>query len=233
MQNPRESEGLETRRQDREGAAERPDEPRSFDPQTLELPALPYGYEALEPHISARTMEFHHDKHHRAYVDKTTRLIEGTPLEGKDLPEIIAAAREKKDRKLLSQAGQAWNHNIFWLSLSPDGGGAPKGRLMAMIDKDFGGLDGFKAAFREEATGHFGSGWAWLYLRDGALKVGSHHDGDTPVGREEITPLICCDLWEHAYYLDYQNRRADFIDAFLDHLINWDFAEANLPSNGS
>ncbi len=233
MQHPHESERPETGQTGQGQPSGREGEPRSFNPDVLELPALPYDHAALEPHVSRRTMEFHHGKHHQAYVDKTAGLIEGTDLVGKDLPAIIAAARGKNDAKLLNQAGQAWNHGVFWLSMSPDGGGAPKDRLMAMIERDFGGLDGFREAFRKEATGHFGSGWVWLCLKDGKLKIASHHDGDTPAGREGITPLLACDVWEHAYYLDYQNRRGDFIGAFLDHLINWDYAAANLPADGA
>jgi Fe-Mn family superoxide dismutase len=208
-------------------------EARHIEAQGLELPPLPYGYDALEPHISRRTLEFHHDKHHRAYVDKTNELIAGTDLAGQDLPAIIRAAREKKDQTLLNQAGQAWNHDIFWKSMAPNGGGQPSGRIGQMIQRDFGGLDQFKAAFKKEGTSHFASGWAWLVLDGGKLAVTSFHDGDAPVGREGITPLLTCDLWEHAYYLDYQNKRAAFLDAFLEHLINWEFAERCLPQAAS
>jgi Fe-Mn family superoxide dismutase len=216
----------------REGQPGVPHEARAIPGQALELPPLPYDYAALEPHISRRTLEFHHDKHHRAYVDKTGELIAGTDLAGQDLPAIIRAAREKKDQTLLNQAGQAWNHDIFWQSMTPNGA-APSGRIGQMIQRDFGGLDQFKAAFKKEGTSHFASGWAWLVLDGGKLAVTSFHDGDAPVGREGITPLITCDLWEHAYYLDYQNKRAAFLDAFLEHLINWEFAERCLPQAAS
>jgi Fe-Mn family superoxide dismutase len=203
-------------------------EPRAFDPDRLELPPLPYGYAALEPHISRGTLDFHHDKHHRAYVEKTAKLVAGTELEGRQLPEIIRAARDKDDRKLLNQAGQAWNHNIFWLSMKPHGGGAPEGRLLAILERDFGGLGGFREAFRKEAVGHFASGWAWLCLEGGKLKVTSFHDGDSPAGIEGVSPLLTCDVWEHAYYLDYQNRRPDYANAVIDKLLNWQFAADNL-----
>jgi Fe-Mn family superoxide dismutase len=231
MQQPHEPGALKA---GREGAAlpvKRGDERPFVPPDTLELPPLPYDYAALEPHISRRAMELHHDKHHRAYVEKTSELIAGTELEGQDLPEIIRAARAGDHQALLNQAGQAWNHNVFWLSMKPGGGGAPQGRLLAMIERDFGGLDAFRTAFREEAVDHFASGWAWLCLENGKLKVTSFHDGDAPVGREGLTPLLTCDLWEHAYYLDYQNRRPDFVEAFLDQLINWDYAAGNLPAD--
>jgi Fe-Mn family superoxide dismutase len=216
----------------REGQPGVPDESRAIPGHALELPSLPYDYAALEPYISRRTLEFHHDKHHRAYVDTTNELIAGTDLAGQDLPAIIRAARERNDQALLNQAGQAWNHDVFWQSMMPYGG-APSGRIAQMIQRDFGGLDAFKAAFREEGTSHFASGWAWLVFDGGKLAVRSFHDGDAPVGREGITPLLACDLWEHAYYLDYQNKRPAFLDAFLDHLINWEFAERSLPQGAS
>ncbi|HEX6860768.1 MAG TPA: superoxide dismutase [Caulobacteraceae bacterium] len=216
-----------------EGAGTGYAEPRAIvDTLALELPPLPYGYDALAPHISEQTLKFHHDKHHRAYIDKTRELVAGTELEQASLPAIIAAARKSDNRKLLSQAGQAWNHTIFWGSMSPNGGGAAGGRIAAMIDKTFGGLAGFKKAFKEEAVSHFGSGWAWLCLHDGELNLTSFHDGDTPAGMPGVVPLLTCDVWEHAYYLDYQNRRAAFVDAYLEHLINWDFAEAIFEAEG-
>jgi len=217
----------------REGQPGVPGEARAIPGQALELPPLPYDYAALEPYISRRTLEFHHDKHHRAYVDKTNELIAGTELAGQDLPAIIVAARERKDQTLLNQAGQAWNHDIFWQSMAPNGGGQPSSRLAQMIQRDFGGLDPLKAAFKKEGTSHFASGWVWLVLKGGTLAVTSFHDGDAPVGQEGVTPLLTCDLWEHAYYLDYQNKRPDFLGAFLDHLINWDFAERALPQGAS
>jgi Fe-Mn family superoxide dismutase len=194
------------------------------------LPPLPYDYAALEPHVSRRTLEFHHDKHHRAYVDKVNALTAGTDLADKDLPAIIAAARDRGDQGLLNQAGQAWNHDFLWRSMSPNGGGAPTGRLAELLDRDLGGIEGFRKAFAKEGAGHFASGWAWLVLDGDKLAVTSLHDGDAPVGKAGITPLATCDLWEHAYYLDYQNRRPDFLAAFLEHLIDWEFAAANLAA---
>lgn len=196
----------------------------------IELPPLPYAYDALAPHMSARTLEFHHDKHHAAYVAKTNELIRGTELEGADLVTIVRRARERGDQALFNQAGQAWNHNFLWLSLRPGGGAGPSGELAERLESDFDGLDGFTEAFKKEAVGHFASGWAWLVLNGERLEVISTHDGDSAIAREGVVPLLVLDLWEHAYYLDYQNRRPDFVDACLANLINWDFAAQNLDT---
>lgn len=199
----------------------------------IQLPELPYGVTALEPHMSARTFEFHYGKHHKAYVDNTNAAIQGTDLERADLPAIIKAAKSRGDRKLFNNSAQVWNHNFFWHSLSPQGGGAPQGKIAALIDRDLGGLQGFKTAFKAEAVGHFASGWAWLVVQSGKLVITSFHDADTPVVHDGVTPLLTCDVWEHAYYLDYQNARAKFIDTFLDKLVNWDFVAANLQESGA
>lgn len=195
----------------------------------LELPPLPYPIDALEPHVSARTLEFHHGKHHKAYVDKTKSLVAGTDLEGKSVEEIIAAARARKDQTLLNQSGQVWNHTFFWQCMSPDGGGGPPADIDTFIRTGFADFAAFKDVFKKEAVGHFASGWAWLCDEGGKAVVTSFHDGDTPVGgRPGLTPLLTCDVWEHAYYLDYQNDRGGFVQAFLDNLVNWDFVAANL-----
>lgn len=199
----------------------------------IQLPELPYDVTALEPHMSARTFEFHYGKHHKAYVDNTNAAIQGTDLERADLPAIIKAAKSRSDRKLFNNSAQVWNHNFFWHSLSPQGGGAPQGKIAALIDRDLGGLQGFKTAFKAEAVGHFASGWAWLVVQSGKLVITSFHDADTPVVHDGVTPLLTCDVWEHAYYLDYQNARAKFIDTFLDKLVNWDFVAANLQESGA
>ncbi|MFC3080111.1 superoxide dismutase [Phenylobacterium terrae] len=188
----------------------------------IQLPPLPYEPHELEPHVSADTLGFHHGKHHKAYVDKTNQLIAGTDLENADLETIIVRARQKGDQTLLNQSGQVWNHDFFWRCMTPEKA-QPEGRLAEMIQRDFGGLDGFKDAFKKEGVGHFASGWAWLVVKDGKLVVTSYHDGDAPVGKD-VQPLLTCDVWEHAYYLDYQNDRAGFLDAFLNHLANWKFA---------
>ncbi|MET0294466.1 MAG: superoxide dismutase [Phenylobacterium sp.] len=180
----------------------------------------------MEPHVSADTLEFHWGKHHAAYVTKTNELIAGTELADADLETIIRRARETGDQELLNQSGQAWNHDVFWRCLTPERV-LPGGRLAELIDRDLGGLDAFKARFKQEGLDHFASGWAWLALQGGKLVVTSLHDGDCPVGRD-LVPLLTCDVWEHAYYLDYQNDRGAFLSAFLDHLANWRFAERML-----
>ena len=191
------------------------------------LTPLPYAENALEPHISARTLSFHHGKHHKSYVDKANALIAGTPLEDLSPTEIVRRARSGDNEPLFNQAAQAWNHEFLWQSLSPAGGGAPDGALAAAIDRDLGGYAAFEAAFTKAATEHFGSGWAWLVSDGGTLKVYAAHDANNPLVCDGQVPLLVLDLWEHAYYLDYQNARPDYVGAFLDNLANWRFAAAN------
>jgi Fe-Mn family superoxide dismutase len=192
------------------------------------LPDLPYGKSALEPHISARTLEFHYGKHHKGYVDKTNAAIEGTDLAGTSLEAIIQAAANDPARKgLFNNAAQAWNHSFFWQCMRPGGGGRPSGRISERIEADFGGYPKFVEAFKNAGATLFGSGWAWLTLKGGKLNLLQGANADTPLIHGE-KPLLVVDVWEHAYYLDYQNRRADFLQAFLDHLINWDFVKMNL-----
>lgn len=198
----------------------------------ISLPELPYAADALAPHMSERTLQFHHGKHHKSYVDKTNGLIEGTPHEGKDLYEIVVAAARDKDTALFNNAAQAWNHSFFWQCMTPNGGGAPEGDTMDALESAFGGLDGLKKEFREKATGQFGSGWAWLVLRDGTLEVTSTSNAETPIVAG-LNPVLTCDVWEHAYYLDYQNERPKFVDAFLDKLVNWDFVAEQLAASES
>ena len=192
---------------------------------TFTLTPLPYDFAALEPHVSERTMRFHHDKHHRGYVDKMNGTIEGTSLENEDLETVIRAAREEEDQPLFNNAAQVWNHNFFWTSMAPKRT-EPTPALAHAIDEAFGGMSAFRKSFSEAATGQFGSGWAWLVTGGDGLAVMSTSDADLPLmhGR---TALVCCDVWEHAYYLDYQNERDKFVDAFLDNLINWDFVVRN------
>lgn len=193
------------------------------------LPPLPYPEDALAPAMSAETLRFHHGKHHRNYVDTLGRLIAGTPYADMDLETIIrrtAPSGDTADRKIFNNAAQHWNHSFQWQSLSPAGGGRPQGALAEAIRRDLGSFDQFEAKFREQAAAHFGSGWAWLVLSGGQVDVMTTHDAGTPV-THDMAALLCCDLWEHAYYLDYQNRRADFIGAFLSRLANWRFAEEN------
>ena len=191
-------------------------------------PQLPYSQNALEPYISARTLEFHHGKHHKAYVDKANQLLEGSDLAGKDLETIIqAAAKDPAKKGLFNNAAQAWNHSFFWKCMKAGGGGNPSGKIADRIKADFGGQDKFAAAFKEAGVTLFGSGWVWLVNKGGKLEIQQGGNAETPVA-QGIKPLLVCDVWEHAYYLDYQNRRPDFLQAFLDHLVNWDFVNSNL-----
>jgi superoxide dismutase, Fe-Mn family len=192
------------------------------------LPPLPYPNSALEPYISAKTLDFHHGKHHKTYVDTLNKLIEGKPEEDKSLEEIIVATHHDDSKTtIFNNAAQVWNHTFFWSCLTKEGGGEPEGDLKKAIDHDFGGLDKFAKEFKEAATTQFGSGWAWLVFDAGKLKVIKTANAVNPIAGGE-TALVTCDVWEHAYYLDYQNRRPDFVQAFLDHLINWDFVAENL-----
>jgi superoxide dismutase, Fe-Mn family len=197
------------------------------------LPKLPYAEDALEPHISAATMALHHGKHHKTYVDTLNKLLAGDALAELSLAEVIQESHGFAARHtIFNNAAQSWNHDFFWKSMKPDGGGPPDGDLKILIEHDVGDAKAFTAAFNKVAKKHFGSGWVWLVVTDGVIGIVATHDADLPPihGR---TPLLCCDLWEHAYYLDYQNRRADFVTAFLDHLANWDFANANLAAAAS
>jgi len=194
----------------------------------IELPPLPYAEDALEPVTSARTLSFHYGKHHRAYVDNVNRLIAGTPLEGRPLEEIVReTAGDSARAGIFNNAAQVWNHTFFWSSMRPGGGGAPPPALAARLTTDFGSLDAFYQKLKTAAIGRFGSGWAWLVEEDGRLKVTSTPNAETPIA-SGARPILTVDVWEHAYYLDYQNRRPDYVQAFLDHLVNWDFAMSNL-----
>ena len=193
------------------------------------LPELPYATNALEPHMSANTFSFHHAKHHNAYVTNLNNLLKDSPLAGKTLEEIImASAGDATKAGIFNNAAQVWNHTFFWNSMKPNGGGAPTGKIADKIAADFGSLDAFKDAFKQAATTQFGSGWAWLVLgKDGKLKVTKTGNADLPMAHGEKA-ILTIDVWEHAYYLDFQNRRPDFVASFLDNLVNWEFAENNL-----
>ena len=194
----------------------------------FELPPLPYSRDALEPFISAQTLTFHHGEHHRTYVETLNKLIAGSPYEKLALVEIIQRAADKEsDRKIFNNAAQAWNHTFFWSCMKPHGGDAPDGELGRRIDADFGGLQPFCDAFKQAATGQFGSGWAWLVLDGSTLKVTKTPNADLPMVHNQKA-ILTMDVWEHAYYLDYQNKRPDYISTFLDKLVNWDFAAKNL-----
>ncbi len=192
------------------------------------LPPLPYAKDALAPHISAQTFDFHHGKHHNAYVVKLNELVAGTEFANASLEEIIlASAKDASKAALFNNAAQHWNHSFFWHCLKPNGGGKPSGELAKKIDSDLGGYDKFAADFKAAALAQFGSGWAWL-VKDasGKLKITKTANADLPLAHGE-TAILTCDVWEHAYYLDFQNRRPDFVQTVLDKLINWEFAAAN------
>lgn len=192
----------------------------------FELIPLPYAADALAPAISAETLGFHHGKHHKAYIDKTNGFIAGTELADADLETVIAKARDG-DKKLFNNAAQSWNHGFYWNSLSPSSG-APSGELASQIDSAFGSVEDLKAQLADRGTNHFSNGWVWLAAQDGALTIKETHDADTLADQAGTVPLLVLDLWEHAYYLDYQNLRPDHLKTVLGKIINWDFAAENL-----
>ena len=197
---------------------------------SIEFPDLPYAIDALEPHVSAETLGFHHGKHHQGYVNKLNAAIPGTDYDALPLETIIAVSREAGDTGVFNNAAQIWNHTFLWHSMSPAGGGTPDGALAEAINERFGDLDGFRAAFRQAALGQFGSGWAWLVKTGSALDIVSTGNAELPYG-DGVTPLLTLDVWEHAYYLDYQNKRDAYVDTFLDKLINWEFAADNFDAS--
>ena len=196
------------------------------------LPELPFDKEALGEFMSAETLEFHHGKHHKAYVDKVNAAIGGKGLEGASLGDVIRTSAENGDKGLFNNAGQIWNHNFFWQCLSPPDAQRPVGRLAALIEDEFGSTDTMLKKLADEAVGHFASGWAWLVLDGGKLRITSLHDGDSPVAHEGMQPLLTVDVWEHAYYIDYRNARPAFVDAVLGNLVNWEFVALNLDGDG-
>lgn len=198
----------------------------------ITLPPLPYARGALAPHISEQTLTFHYGKHHQAYVDTLNRKLEGRREANAPLEEIVRETAGDPERAgVFNNAAQVWNHTFYWRSMTPNGGGAPSGDIAKAIDRDFGGYEGFREAFAKAGAGQFGSGWAWLVARDGGLEIRKTPNAETPLTEAGATPLLAMDVWEHAYYLDYQNRRPDYVSAFLDHLIDWDFAKANLAKS--
>ncbi|MBL8469401.1 MULTISPECIES: superoxide dismutase [Methyloversatilis] len=191
------------------------------------LPPLPYALDALAPHISRETLEFHYGKHHQAYATNLNNLIKGTEFENLDLEAIVKKAPAGG---VFNNSAQVWNHSFFWNSMKPAGGGAPSGALAAAIDAKWGSFDEFKKAFKASAVGNFGSGWTWLVKKaDGTLDIVNTSGAGTPL-TSDAKPLLTIDVWEHAYYIDYRNRRPDFVDTFLASLANWDFAAANFAS---
>jgi Fe-Mn family superoxide dismutase len=194
----------------------------------FQLPPLPYDYAALEPHLSSNTLRFHHDKHHKAYVDTLNKLIAGTEFENKSLEEIIrATARRDEHRKIFNNAAQVWNHTVQWHCMAPGGGGLPPDEIGKQLDRSFGSFDAFKTQFKQTAVDQFGSGWAWLVSDKGKLAVMSTPNAVPPF-IEGKDVLMTCDVWEHAYYLDYQNRRPDYVGTFLDHLVNWEYVRERM-----
>jgi Fe-Mn family superoxide dismutase len=187
------------------------------------LPNLPYPKDALAPHISAETLEFHHGKHHQAYVTNLNKLVEGKPEANKSLEEIIMSS----EGGVFNNAAQVWNHTFYWSSMKPKGGGQPTGDLLAAINRDFGSFDKFKEQFADAGTTQFGSGWAWLVMKDGKLAVTKTPNADLPMKHGQKA-LLTMDVWEHAYYIDYRNARPKYIETFLTSLANWDFALENL-----
>ncbi len=194
------------------------------------LQPLPYGYDDLAPHISRATLEFHHDKHHAAYVNNFNAAVQGTDLDSQPIEAVITAvAKDASKAGVFNNAAQAWNHTFYWDSMKPGGGGQPTGALAAKIDADFGSFDKFVEAFKQAGATQFGSGWAWLVLDGGTLKVTKTGNADNPLTSGQV-PLLTMDVWEHAYYLDYQNKRPDYITTFLGSLVNWDFAAKNFAA---
>lgn len=197
----------------------------------FELPPLPYDKTALEPHMSAQTLDFHHGKHHQTYVTNLNNLTKDSPLADKPLEEVILRAWADKNAGIFNNAAQVWNHTFFWNGLKAGGGGAPSGAIAEHINAAFGAFEAFKTDFKAAGATQFGSGWAWLVLDNGALKITKTPNAENPMVHGQ-TALLTCDVWEHAYYLDFQNRRPDFLTTFLDHLVNWDFVNENLAKAG-
>jgi Fe-Mn family superoxide dismutase len=197
------------------------------------LPELPYAKDALAPHMSAETLEFHHGKHHKAYVTKTNELVDqlGT-LSGASLIEVVREAKRSGNAKLFNNSAQLWNHSFFWQCLAPADGQQPTGKLATLIDDGFGTPDNLLQKLQEEAVNHFSNGWAWLVLDRGALRVTSLHDADTPIAHDGMVPLFTLDVWEHAYYIDYRNERPRFASSVLANIVNWEFVAQNLDGKG-
>jgi Fe-Mn family superoxide dismutase len=189
----------------------------------IELPELPYAQDALAPHISAETIQYHYGKHHAAYVAKVNAAIDGTDNADKGLDDIIMGA----EGGLFNNSAQVWNHTFYWNSMKPGGGGEPTGAIADAIGSAFGGYDAFKEKFATEAATHFGSGWAWLVDGGSGLEIVSTHDADLPMKHSQKA-IIACDVWEHAYYIDYRNARPDYVATYLDNLVNWDWANSQL-----
>lgn len=198
------------------------------------LPELPYSRDALAPHISEETLNFHYGKHHQAYVTNLNGLVEGTDLADKSLEEVVKiSGADKSKAGIFNNAAQIWNHTFYWHSMKPNGGGKPTGKVAELIERDLGGYDNFVKEFKQAGATQFGSGWAWLSYKGGKLVISKTPNAETPLTEDGTTPLLTMDVWEHAYYLDFQNRRPDYIDTFINKLINWDFVNQNLADAGA
>ena len=207
---------------------DRPTPKRREAAMAFELPDLPYDYEALAPYMSAKTLHLHHDKHHQAYVTNLNNLIEGTEFAGKSLEDIVTGSYgDAAKQGIFNNAGQHWNHNLFWRIMKKGGGGTPGGELAKRIDDAFGSFDAFKEQFKTAGVTQFGSGWAWLAAQGDQLKVVKTPNGENPLVHG-MRPILGIDVWEHAYYVDYENRRPEYLAAFLNNLVNWDEVEAEL-----
>jgi Fe-Mn family superoxide dismutase len=199
----------------------------------FQLPDLPFAPDALAPHMSAETLEFHHGKHHRTYVTKTNEIIaDDKELSGASLVQVVREARRGGDAKLFNNSAQLWNHSFFWQCLAPAQGQQPEGKLAHLINDKFGNAEAMLTDLHEEAVNHFSNGWAWLVLDRGALRVTSLHDADTPLVHDGMVPLFTLDVWEHAYYIDYRNERPKFATAVLQNIVNWEFVAENLDGRG-
>lgn len=221
---------------------------------SITLPPLPYCYDALEPYLGRQTLEFHHDKHHASYVNNANKLSQGTELEGQDLVTImkcklikpllyllgvrsllyiicVAAAKGSDNTGLFNNAAQVWNHNFYWECMKPGGGGQPTGPVAELIDQSFGSYATFREQFSNAGNTQFGSGWAWLVHTTSGLYITKTINAENPILESGHVPILTMDVWEHAYYLDYQNARGTYVTAFLDHLVNWDFVNSQIPHN--
>lgn len=192
---------------------------------TFQLPPLPYAYDALQPHMSAETLQYHHDKHHLAYVETGNKLLAGSGLEGKSLEEIVKAAYQQKNQGLINNAGQHYNHTHFWNWMKKGGGGKKLPGKLEKLVRDYGGFDKMRSDFINAGLTQFGSGWCWLTLKDGRLEVAKTPNGENPL-MHGSTPILGCDVWEHSYYIDYRNARAKYLETWFDNLVNWEYVES-------
>jgi Fe-Mn family superoxide dismutase len=195
--------------------------------QPFVLPDLPFGKDDFKPHFSAETFDYHHGKHHNAYVTNLNNLLPNNPeFKGKELEEIISLSNNS-NAAIFNNAAQVWNHTFFWNSIKPKGGGKPTGAILSQIEKDFGSYEKFTEEFKQAAVTQFGSGWAWLVYHEGKLQIVKTSNAETPITKG-MEPILACDVWEHAYYIDYRNKRPDYVSVFIEHMINWDFANIHL-----